>query len=388
MAKRRTKREGSIWKDRNRWRAAVTVDGKRLTRNFDTKVECSDWIKETQLQVDRGMTHKKANVILGDFIQQWLEIHKSTLAPKTGLQYEHLIQNYIVPQLGKIKLRELNLNRIEAHYLALQKSGASARTIRYVHAILRKCLNDAARRGYLGYNPTQGAILPRIEQKEMVFLDEGEVLQFLITIQESPHNALYTLAIKTGMRKGELLALKWTDLNWQRGTIRVQRQVQRIKEQGLVFRPPKTRAGRRTIQLGEKTLETLQEQLERCKLLKSAASDSWKENNLIFPSTVGTPLGGSNISKDFKAQLKKAGVKDIRFHDLRHTAASLMLNNGVPVIVVSKILGHSKTSTTLDIYGHLIPVMQEQAARVMDEIVTPISVDFGEFLEKKLPAER
>ena len=149
----------------------------------------------------------------------------------------------------------------------------------------------------------------------------------------------------------------------------------------MIFRPPKTRAGRRTIQLGEQTLQTLRNQFERCKMLKEVAGRNWKDLDLIFPSTVGTPLGGSNVLKDFKAQLEKAGIKEIRFHDLRHTAASLMLNHGVPVLVVSKILGHSKTSTTLDIYGHLIPVMQEDAARIMDEIVTTIQVDLGELIQ-------
>ena len=381
MAKRRTNKEGSIWRDKNKWRAAVIVDGKRLTCNFDTKTECSAWIKEAQSQIERGMTYRKANVTLGDFIQQWLDIHKTTLAPKTALQYEQLVQNYILPQIGKIKLRELRLDRVEAHYIGLQENGLSSRSVRFVHAVLHKSLNDAIRRGFAAYNAAQGALLPRLNFKEMVFLDADEVLRFLITAQESPYHTLYTLAIKTGMRKGELLALKWSDINWQSGTIRVQRQVQRIKGQGLIFRSPKTRAGRRTILLGEKTLEALRKQLEQANLLKNLAGDYWEEHDLIFPSTVGTPLGGSNLSKDFKAHLEKAGVKKIRFHDLRHTAASLMLNHGVPVIVVSKILGHSKTSTTLDIYGHIIPVMQEVAAQIMDEIVTPIPVNFGEIQE-------
>ncbi len=383
MAKRRTNQEGSIWKDKNKWRAAVVVDGKRLTSNFNTKTECSTWIKETQAQIERGMTYKKANVTLGEFIEKWLEIHKTTIAPKTALQYEQLIRSYIKPQMGKIKLRELRLDRVEAHYVALQENGLSPRGVRYVHSILHKSLNDAIRRGFAAYNATQGAILPRLDFKEMVFLDADEVLRFLITAQESPYYALYTLAIKTGMRKGELLALRWTDINWKSGTLRVQRQIQRIKGQGLIFRPPKTRAGRRTILLGERTLETLRKQLEQCDLLRSLAGDYWEEHNLIFPSSVGTPLSGSNLSKDFKAQLEKAGIKKIRFHDLRHTAASLMLNNSVPVIVVSKILGHSKTSTTLDIYGHIIPVMQELAAQIMDEIVTPIPVNFGKVLDKE-----
>jgi integrase len=111
------------------------------------------------------------------------------------------------------------------------------------------------------------------------------------------------------------------------------------------------------------------------------AREQWQENNLIFPSAVGTTLGGSNLLRDFKKQLAKSGVKEVRFHSLRHSAASLLLNYGVPVLVVSKILGHSKVSTTLDYYGHLIPLMQEEAARIMDEIATPIPVDMGEKLD-------
>jgi len=385
MAKRRTKKEGSIWKDKKKWRAAVLVDGKRITRNFDTKAECSAWIKETQSQIDRGMTYRKSNIALGTFIQQWLDVHKTKLAPKTAPRYEQLVRDYILPQLGNIKLRELRLDKIEAHYITLLEQGLSPRSVHFVHSILHKCLNDAIRRGYTGYNAAHGAILPRYEPKEISILDEDEVLRFLITIRGNANEALYILAIKTGMRKGEILALKWSYLDWKKGTIRVQRQVQRIKGQGIVFRPPKTHAGRRTIQLGEQMLHTLRNHREQLKTRAKVAGNRWQNYNLVFPSTVGTPIGGSNIIKVFKEQIAKAGVKEIRFHDLRHTAASLMLNNGVPVLVVSKILGHSKTSTTLDIYGHLIPVMQEEAARIMDEIVTPILVDLGEFLEVKAP---
>ena len=135
----------------------------------------------------------------------------------------------------------------------------------------------------------------------------------------------------------------------------------------MVFRPPKTKAGRRTIQLGEQTLNTLRDHLIKQQLEKELAGERWKDHNLIFPSTIGTPMDATNLWRDFKKQIAKADLRIIRFHDLRHTAASLMLNHGVPVLVVSKILGHSKTSTTLDIYGHLIPVMQEEAARIMDD---------------------
>jgi len=128
----------------------------------------------------------------------------------------------------------------------------------------------------------------------------------------------------------------------------------------------------------------LRNQRARLEIEKAVAGDRWQEHNLIFPSTVGTPMGASNLLKDFKKQLERAKLREIRFHDLRHTAASLMLNHGIPVLVVSKILGHSKTSTTLDVYGHLIPVMQEEAARIMDEVITPIPVDLGGNIEEEM----
>jgi integrase len=169
--------------------------------------------------------------------------------------------------------------------------------------------------------------------------------------------------------------------NWNKGTIRVQRQAQRVTGRGIVFFPPKTKAGRRTIQLGEQTLQILRKHLNRQQLERAFTGERWQDLDLIFPTTIGTIQGPSDLLKKFKKMLKKAGLEVIRFHDLRHTAASLMLNNGVPGLVVSKILGHSKPSTTLDIYGHLIPIMQEDAANIMDELVTPIPIEMGEFVE-------
>jgi integrase len=154
----------------------------------------------------------------------------------------------------------------------------------------------------------------------------------------------------------------------------VQRQLQDIRGQGYIFQEPKTRSGRRTIQLGEGTLQALREHREQQQLRRVFAGQRWQDNDLIFPSKIGTPLDASNLRLDFNRVIEKAGIPKVRFHDLRHTAASLMLNNGIPVIVVSKILGHSKPSITLDTYGHLYNEMQGGAAHLMDELVSPIKV--------------
>ncbi len=203
-------------------------------------------------------------------------------------------------------------------------------------------------------------------------------MQFFIAVQDTRNEAQYHLAIKTGLRMGELLGLKWTDLDWNRGTIRVQRQVQRVTGQGMVFMSPKTNAGRRTIPLGVETLSILREHRTKQQDERETAGNRWQDYDLIFPSSIGTPQSPSNLLKAFKSELKCAGIPVIRFHDLRHTAASLMLNQGVPPFVVSKILGHSKPSTTMDIYGHLIPLMHEGVGNLMDELLTPIPVEMGD----------
>ncbi len=387
MTKRRGNNEGSIWKERKKWRTAIRLEnGKRITRTYKTKAECINWLDEKKNQLRQGMIGSSSNVMLRDFVYQWLSVHEFKLAPKTALRYRQLARDYILPRFGETKLGDLRLDQIEAHYQDLLQFGLKPRTIRFVHAVLRKCLNDAVRRRHVGYNAAQGATLPRPEPNEMQILNVDEAMRFLISIQGSRFEALYHVAIKTGMRRGELLGLKWSDLNWKNGTILVQRQVQRIHKQGLVFRSTKTRAGRRTVQLGEQTLQFLQTHLNRQQIERKLAGKQWQEMNLVFASKVGTPLEGSTLLKEFKTELERAGLNKMRFHDLRHTAASLMLNHGVPVLVVSKMLGHSKTSTTLDIYGHLIPVMQEEAAKIMDEIVTPIPVELGEMLAAKTPS--
>lgn len=224
------------------------------------------------------------------------------------------------------------------------------------------------------YNPSQGAALPRNTHNEMQVLDASQVSQFLIAAQASPYHALYHLAVTTGMRLGELYGLKWIDLQWDKGILHIQRQVQQIPKKGWSFVEPKTKAGTRSIKLGEGTLQVLREYLIRQTEKKEIMGNRWKENGLIFPSSVGTPGDPSNMRKDFNETLEKAGINKIRFHDLRHTAASLLLNNNIPVIVVSRMLGHSKASVTLDVYGHLYSEMQEGAADVMDKLVTPIQV--------------
>ena len=273
--------------------------------------------------------------------------------------------------LGKLKLSELQPYHIMRVYNDLKDQEHSQRNVQLVHSVLRRSLVMAMQQGLIGRNPTKAIAPPRVIQKEMKVLDDNQVRQLLITAHGNRYEALYHLAVTTGLRKGELLGLKWEDINWASNTLQVKRQLQRSQGGGWVFSSPKTKAGRRMIQLGSETMKLLVTHRKHQDLERQ--NTDWQEHEMVFPSMVGTPTNQRNLHKFFKRLLKKAGLPDIRFHDLRHTAATLMLMNGIPLLVVTRRLGHSKPSVTLDIYGHYLPGMQEKAANLMDELVTPIA---------------
>ena len=326
-------------------------------------------------QVDQGMTFEGRNLTLSAYLKEWIAVKKNALRTKTGFEYEKLIGLYVEPALGKLKLKDLSLQVVNRFYERLVNQGIGISNIGYTHRVLHAALEQAVRNGIIGRNPAHGATVPRLKHKEMQILNEQEVGRFLVAASNSRYRTLYHLAVATGMRFSELRGLSWADVDWIRGTIKVSRQIQDIPGQGSVTGAPKTYSGTRTILLGETTLNELRDHKQRIEE-ESKSSRMWQENGLIFPSTIGTPFGQKDVHKDFAKVLQSANLRRIRFHDLRHTAASLMLNHGVPALVVSKILGHSNPSVTLNVYAHSTLDMQGQAASIMDEIVAPIAVDF------------
>jgi integrase len=371
----RGRNEGSLSQRENgTWRAQVSANGQRISKTFKTKAEGQAWLRSIKNEADQGVDHQAGRVTLMDYLEQWLNTARLSLRLKTAQQYEQVIRKHITPRIGSIPVSELRLVKVEAFYSELLQCGVGVRTVRIVHAVLHRALEKAVRYQLILSNPTHGAALPKESQGEMRILEPDQVSQFLIAAKGSRFEALYYLAITTGMRQGELFGLKWTDLQWQSGKLHIQRQVQNVPGVGWAFVEPKTRSGRRTIHLSENVLQVLREHKQSQEILKQFAGEHWQENNLIFPSKVGTPFDRSNLRADFNRILDQAGLPRIRFHDLRHTAASILLNQGVPVIVVSRRLGHSKASITLDVYGHLINEMDGEAARVMDEKVMPIQI--------------
>jgi len=378
MAKKRGNHEGSIHKrSNNTWRAQISLQGRRISITTKTKSEAMAWLRKMQEEVENGLSFESTQLTLKRFMDEWLVTVEQTLRFSTFSQYKQMTHQHIIPYLGNYRLRDLTPDQIQRMYNDMVKQGKGYRTIHLSHAILHRALVQAVKLGLLLRNPDDATIPPKPKRKEMQFLDEGQVQRLLITAErmEDRFFALYYLAIATGMRLGEMLGLKWDDIDLEQGILKVQRQLTRCKN-GYEFTTPKTKAGIRQINLGSKAIEVLQSHRQRLQAEKLIAGGSWKDHNMVFPSTIGTPMNRCNLNKRYKNVLKKAGLPAIRFHDLRHTAASLMLNNGIPVIIVSKRLGHAQPSITLDVYGHLIPSKQQEAAILMDQLLTPIQVDF------------
>ena len=375
--KKRSPHEGSISQRSNgTWRGQITFNGKRSSITTKTKKEANDWLLKMRVQQDAGGRLNRPSLTLSEYLEEWLVSIESSLRPGTFYQYQMTVRKHILPSLGKWRMQELRGEYIQRLYVSKTKEGRGNRTVEMIHAVLHNALKQAVKLEIINRNPVDGTTPPHPEYKEMRVYDGSQVSQFLLAARGNPYEMLYYLAVTTGMRQSELLGLTWSSLDWEKKIIRVQWQLKRNFKSGSknYFVAPKTNAGRRTIALGEDTVEKLRNHLKQQEEQRKLAGDKWEENDLIFPSEVGTPINQSNLFTRFKRLLSVAGLPEIRFHDLRHTNASLLLNYGTPPIIVSHRLGHSKVSITLDIYGHLIPEMQNEAAEKIEELITPIEV--------------
>jgi integrase len=364
MAKRRANHEGTIFKRNNgSWRAQVSIQGRRLSHTAKTQRECKEWLKDTIKQLDQGYSYRSAQTSLETFLENWLISIQSSRAPSTLNIYQLTIQNEITPVLGKVKLKDLSPDKIQLLFDRKLAEGGSPHTVKRIHKVLHVALGQGVKLGLLTRNPVTATVPPRITTREMQYLAEHQVQSFLekAKISQPELYALYYLAIHTGMRKSELLGLHWEDIDWQHSTLQVQRQL-RWKEKGQYeFSSPKTTNGVRSIKLGDKAIAALK---------AHKASLAPEGQTLVFSDGKGEPIRDRILYHNFKQILEEAGLPNIRFHDLRHTAASLMLNYGVPVLIVSRRLGHAKPSITMDVYGHIIPSRQEEAAILMDNLMT------------------
>jgi integrase len=354
----------------------ATVEGGRLTKSFTTQREASAWLRDTIRQAEEGLGYHANKTLLKDFLEAWLQTKSSRLRLSTQEQYRRVVKIYLTPGLGKLKMSEVNAARVQAFYDALLAGGTGKRTIEIVHTVLHGALSHARRIGLASSNAAELVEVPRPEKHEMQIWDESEVSQFLAGV--AGDGAFYRLAFSTGMRRGELIGLKWSDLDWQTGMLQIRRQVYEPQGGGWRFQEPKTARGKRAIRLGPGLLESMRAHfITIIPGMMSFAGDKWQDHDLIFPCTKGTPRNGYEVTKKFQRLAGELGLPVIRFHDIRHTCASLLLAHGEPPMRVAAILGQS-VPVLLETYAHFIPDDSDRAATLMDEITTPVTLPIAQ----------
>ena len=375
MARKRKPGEGTVRQRKDgRWEGRVVIgyddNGYPKTRNVlaKTKKECVEKLQKLKEECG-GLKPERVrpDMAFGDWLQFWYENHcKPKIRPTTQATYESRIRLHIVPEIGHIPLNKLTQNDLQQFYRRVKKNGRKSHTelygeglsdrmVRMCHATCRSALEKAVQDGLIRVNPAIGCKLPPKKAREMQVLTRDELQRFLIQAQAEGYYELFLLELATGLRRGELMALQWDDMDFKTGVLNVNKQVYDVKGELLVSEP-KTKASIRKIVLPAAVVEVLRE-------YKETVHSRW-----MFPSPVkeDMPLGPGVVRKRLQMILEHAGCKHVRFHDLRHTFATLALGNGMDVKTLSAMLGHVSAATTLDIYTHITDDMQRTAAANID----------------------
>jgi integrase len=376
VAKRRGNGEGSITRRKDglymaRYTVQTATGAKRITLYGKTRREVDEKLTKAKADRDGGLVFDADNLKLGEYLARWLaDSVRDTVRPTTFERYEQLVRLHIRPELGKVKLKNLTSAHVRGLYREKLDAGLSPRTVQYVHVTLHKVLKQAIADGLIPRNATEAVKPPQVRREEMRPLTAEQARILFDAAKGDRLEALYVLAVTTGLRQGELLGLKWDDVNFKVGTLQVRRTLTTAKG-GPVLSAPKTKGSRRTVRFSQTALEALRSHLERQLEEIDRAGDLWRENGLIFASESGSPLSRQHVTaRRFKPLLKQAGLPEIRFHDLRHTCATLLLSKNVNPKVVSELLGHASIAITLDTYSHVLPTMQESAAKAMEDALS------------------
>jgi integrase len=376
--RRRSAGEGSTYEQGGRWRGRVTwtnPDGTRGRRYVSgaTQAEARDKLDELRRDLRLGtLTPAGAPVTVGDYVTGWLERHRTQVRPSTFRTDETYVRRYIVPSLGRIPLARLMAADVERALGSFVRDGrpgngghpVSAVTAGHVRATLRSAL-AAAERDHLGTrNAARDARPPLMPHRDVTYLDAADVRRLLEATRDTEFGPLWAVAVSTGLRRGELLGLRWADV--VDGKLTVRRSVGRTASGGWAAGNVKSATSRRTIPLPAMATEALFRQRTRQDELRKLAGPAWAETGLIFTDEAGRGLLPERVSHAFTKARTLAGIPAVRLHDLRHSAATLLLGAGVPMAVISEWLGHGDIGTTARYYAAVTPRLRDEARDAMD----------------------
>jgi integrase len=376
MTSKRGNREGSIYQRKDgRWVGQIALPGdSRINRQRKvvygrTRADVRLKVVEAQKTLQDGGQLASDQLTVSTYMLSWLKHRRHEVRWQTWRRYEQIFRTHIQPTLGGIRLAKLRPDHLRDLYSEKLESGLSSTTVKHIHAVFRAAMHQAERDEVLVRNVCRQVDPPRTRQYEISPLTPEQARKLIETARGHEDEALYLLALTTGMRQAELLGLRWQDVDLQNGFVSVRKS--------LVFQSgdwsldePKTKGSKRRIHLTSAADESfrvhknlqLQRQLEM--------GPVYQDHDLVFPTEIGTPRRGANVVyRSFRPLLQAAGLPQIRFHDLRHTAATLLLSQSVHPKVVSEMLGHSSVRLTLDTYSHVTPTMQQQATEAMESIL-------------------
>ena len=351
------------------------VDGKRRQARHTvrgTKRDAEARLRELITSLDKGDYVPPCKETVSWFLQRWLDSYVATnTSLRTQEGYRERVRRYLIPALGPLAMTALRPEHVQALYADMLGRGLSARTVLGSHRVLRAALSHAVRWRLVARNITDVVDPPRPRPKEMVALSSEGVVRLLATARESPYRDVFLVALYTGLRRSEALALRWSEVDLDKGSIRVVAGLHRLPGMGLVLLPTKTARSRRQVAVTHEVIDVLR-QIKGYQLVQRLQLDpACQDTDFVFTKPDGSPVDPEKVTKAFAAIVKVAGLGSFRLHDLRHTHAFLMLQAGVHPKVVSERLGHASVTITMDTYSHVLPGIQEEAADRLSQLLAP-----------------
>lgn len=344
-------------------------DGKRVRRAVygRTQAEARGKLDQLRRQHDAGMMPTVGREqTVGSFLPTWLEeVHRHRVRPTTYRRDEWVVRNRLVPAFGRYRLSALTPLQVEALLRQMVESGLTPRTAQHTRAVLRAALNQAARWGLVSRNVAALAQAPASDKKNIAFLNKEQAARLIVAVKGDRLEALLTVALSVGLRQGEALGLTWDAVDLEGGTVAVRQTLQRIDGE-YRYLPPKTEKSRRTIPLPSIATQALRRLRAGSIAGALRAGRQWDERSLVFTNLDGEPLYGPHVTRHFQNILGKADLPRLRFHDLRHSCASLLLAQGIPLSTIQEVLGHTSYAFTRDVYAHLSDELKKNAADAID----------------------
>ncbi len=369
--------EGSIYQRKDgRWVGQYVVqmaDGPRYRYIYGkTRKAVAERLTKAMADRDGGLVFEAGSVTVAEYLDRWLsDSVRDTVKERTFDGYESIVRVHLKPSVGKLKLKALSPAHVRGLYRQKLEGGLSGRRVQYIHVTLHKALKQAVMDGLIPRNVTEAVKPPRPSGKEIKPLNREQTMALLEAAKGDRLEAIFVLAVTSGLRQGELLGLRWEDLDLDAGTLAVRRTLS-VTKSGLVFGTPKSAKSRRSVRLTPLAVQALKRHRTAQNRERLSLGSLWQDGDLVFPGETGQPLRPWSLTGgSFKRLRARAGLPDtLRFHDLRHTCATLLLTKGVHPKVVQELLGHATISITLDTYSHVLPNMQSEAVNAMEDALS------------------